>query len=64
VGGGFWGFPVVCGVWREEMSLLAMNTKIVDILIQNSLSHCFPTPNMLYWKYGKRIRRGVTSDEL
>jgi len=55
-----------CGVWRlgEEMSLLAMNTKIVDILIQNSFFHCFPTPNMLYWKYGKRIRRGVTSDEL
>jgi len=22
VGGGFWGFPVVCGVWGEEMSLL------------------------------------------
>ena len=31
------GQSLSCGVWRlgEEMSLLAMNTKIVDILIQN-----------------------------
>lgn len=35
-------------IYTFESSDNPMNTKIVDILIQNSFSHCFPTPNMLY----------------
>lgn len=35
-------------IYTFESSDNPMNTKIVDILIQNSFSHCFPTANMLY----------------
>lgn len=35
-------------IYTFESSENPMNTKTVDLLIENHFSHCFPAPNMLY----------------